>query len=48
MVTLGNLTGVVALTWESGADGYIAELTISLPWLLLLISSFHTIKAGQR
>jgi len=24
MVTLGNLTGVVALTWEFGANGYTA------------------------
>jgi len=24
MVTLGNLTGVVALTWEFGAIGYSA------------------------
>jgi len=28
MVMLGNLTGVVALTWEFGANGYITELTI--------------------
>ena len=31
-VTLGNLMGVVALTWEFGANGYILELTISSPW----------------
>ena len=31
-VTLGNLTGVVALTWEFGANGYITELMISSPW----------------
>jgi len=24
MVTLGNFTGVVALTWEFGANGYTA------------------------
>ena len=24
MVTLGNLTGVLALTWEFGANGYTA------------------------
>jgi len=30
MVTLGNLTGVLALTWEFGANGYITELTIAL------------------
>jgi len=29
VVTLGNLTGVVALTWEFGANGYITELTIA-------------------
>jgi len=32
MVTLENLTGVVALTWEFGANGYITEPTISSPW----------------
>jgi len=32
MVTLGNLSGVVALTWEFGASGYITEPTTSSPW----------------
>jgi len=31
-VTLGNSTGVMALTWEFGANDHITELTISLPW----------------
>jgi len=29
---LGNSTGVMALIWEFGANGYITELTISSPW----------------
>ena len=29
MVTLGNLTGIVALTWEFGANGYTA---VNLMW----------------
>jgi len=32
MVTLGNLIGVVALTWKFEASGYIMQPTTNSPW----------------